>query len=124
MYILDTNVLIRGVAGKRPDAAFLEKTINKKSVYISVISIAEFLVKPLKGEASSFEELLKISRILEVDERTARQASVYRRKYLKKSRSKLLDNIIAAQAKVHQLTLVTNNTSDFPMKDIKVILPH
>ena len=123
MYILDTNVLIRGIAGKQPEASFLEKTINKKLINISVISIAEFLVKPLDKEKASFEDLLKISKISEVDEKVARQAASYRGQYIKKSRTKLLDYLIAAQAKVNNLILVTNNTSDFPMKDIKIMRP-
>lgn len=124
MYILDTNVLILGIKDKNnPSSRFLNLAISTKQVHISVVSVAEFLAKPKKEERQKFEMLLNISTILEVDETVARQAAIYRGKYLKKSRTSLLDYLIAAQAKVHNLTLVTNNTSDFPMKDIKVMRP-
>lgn len=123
MYILDTNILILGIKGNNPSSKFLNKALKESLVYISVLSIAEFLVKPTEEEMTKFEQLLKISNVLDIDEEVARQAALFRKKYLKNSRVKLLDYLIAAQAKVNNLTLVTNNTQDFPMKDIKIISP-
>jgi predicted nucleic acid-binding protein len=99
------------------------KRISSKKNFISVISVAEFLAKAKPKEESKFEDLLKLFIIVDVNEEVAHQSALYRKKYLKKSRTKLLDYFIAAQAKVNNLILVTNNTEDFPMKDIKVIKP-
>ncbi len=123
MFLVDTNVIIRAIAGQEPDATFLRKAIEKNSISISVISVAEFLTRASKKEESAFEKLLRNFPLLLVDEKTARIAAFYRKNFLKTSRTKLLDILIAAQAKLHRLTLVTNNRSDFPMKDIQVISP-
>jgi len=123
MYILDTNVLIRGLKDTDPDKSFLEKALKKEKVCISFLSIAEYLTKASFEETNRFESILKISNRVGVSEKVCRVAAEYRKNLQKTSRSKLLDNLLAAQAKVHNLTLVTNNASDFPMKDIKIIKP-
>lgn len=123
MFLIDTNVVIRAFSGKNPDAKFLRRVIEKRRVNLSVITIAEFLTKASKKEQQSFEKLLRNFPILDINETVARQAAIYRKKYLKKARAKMLDYLIASQAKVHNLILVTNNKSDFPMKDISIIVP-
>lgn len=123
MYLLDTNVIIRAFKGREPDSKFLRKAIGEKKLSISVISIAEFLTKATREEKISFEKLTNTFPVLKIDEQVAKVAATYRKKYLKKSRAKLLDYLIAAQAKLNNLALVTNNKSDFPMKDTKIISP-
>lgn len=123
MYLLDTNVLILGIKGLDPDKAFLEKAISENKLFLSVISIAEFLSQASGEAGDELEKLTKAFPILSVDEKTARAAAAYRKKFLKVRRIQLLDYFLAAQAKIHNLTFVTNNKSDFPMKDIKVISP-
>lgn len=123
MYLIDTNVLILAIAGKEPSASFLKRIISEKRGVLSVITIAEFLSKATTKEIKLFEKLLSIFDILDIDEDVARIAAGYRRVFLKISRVKLLDYLIAAQAKKNKLILVTNNVSDFPMKDIKIITP-
>jgi len=56
---------------------------------------------------------------LPVDTATARLAADYRKKFLKKGRKlPLADCLIAATCKLYKATLVTFNTTDYPMKDI------
>lgn len=123
MYLLDTNVLILGIKGSEPDRTFLKKVISKKQLYLSVISVSEFLSQASEEAEEKFKALLINFPILSVDLETAKLVAEYRKKYLKKKRIQLLDYFIAAQAKLNNLTLVTGNISDFPMKDVKVIAP-
>lgn len=123
MFIIDTNVFILASQHQEPDFTFLRQTTSKAKIYISVITIAEFLSRPSRQEKIFFEKIIDISTILDIDEGIARLAATYRSKFLKASRIKLLDYLIAAQAKKHHLTLITNNKVDFPMQDIKVISP-
>lgn len=123
MYLLDTNVLILAIDKKEPDYSFLKQIILKDKLYLSVISISEFLSRATEGEEEEIEELMNSFPILLIDLAIAKLAAEYRKKSLKKGRGELLDCFIAAQAKLHNLTLVTNNKPDFPMKDIKVIAP-
>ncbi|MDO8474013.1 MAG: PIN domain-containing protein [bacterium] len=121
--LIDTNVYIRALAGGTPDTAFLKRAVLNKTVVFSPIVIAEFLTRALKEEQEIFEEIIQSFPILSIDEETARIAAAYRKASLQTSRTKLLDCFLAAQAKIHNATLVTNNRSDFPMRDIRVVTP-
>lgn len=124
MYLIDTNVLILALKSMEPDKSFLKRVISQKRLYLSVISVGEFLSQATQEAKDKFDKLLIKSPILPVDLETARVAAEYRKQLLQKSRRNLLiDCFLAAQAKIHNLTLVTNNKADFPMKDIKIISP-
>ena len=57
-----------------------------------------------------------------MDETVAEIAAQYRQQFRRKEKQVyLIDCLIAATAKLYNLTLVTKNTKDYPMKDIKVI---
>lgn len=122
-FLLDTNICIRAIAGKEPDASFLSKAIKGNAVMLSVIMLAEFLSKSSSIEETALNKLLQVFPVLPIDEETARIAAAYRKAFLQTSKTKLLDCFLAAQAKQHSAALVTNNRSDFPMRDIKVIAP-
>ncbi len=123
MYLVDTNILILGIAKKNPDYNFLQKAILNNQLYISVVSVGEFLSRSSEGEDEELQELLKNFPVLNVDLETAKLAASYRKKFLKTKRVQLLDYFLAAQAKLNDLTLVTNNEADFPMTDIKIMSP-
>lgn len=123
MYLLDTNVLILAIKAKEPDKSFLKRVISRKQLYISVISVGEFLSQASEEEERKFNELIIRSPILFVDLETAKTAALYYKTFLKKKRKQLLDYFIAAQTKINHLVLVTNNKADFPMRDIKIIFP-
>lgn len=122
-FLVDTNVYIRALAGKEPDASFLKKAVRNETVVLSPIVIAEFLTRSLKKEQKIFEEIEHTFLTLPVDGETARIAAVYRKQFLQTSRTKLLDCFLAAQAKQNNATLVTNNLRDFQMNDIKIVAP-
>ena len=122
-FLVDTNVYIRAFAGKEPDTTFLKKAVHSKSVILSPIIVAEFLPRALKEEQELFEEVMRAFPLIVIDEETGRIAAKYRKASLQTSKTKLIDCFLAAQAKQHNLTLITNNKSDFPVKDIKVQAP-
>lgn len=123
MFLIDTNVLIQALKQNQPDAKTLDSLAAKGNIYISVITEAEFLSKASVKEKRGLEKILHVSQIINIDSQVARQAAKYRTQFKKTSRTKLLDSLIAAQAKIYKLTLVTNNKSDFPMTDIKIVKP-
>lgn len=124
MYLPDTNIFIRAVTGSAPEATFLQRAIKKRSIIFSVIVLAEFYAKADGLKEEVFDRLVAEFEILPIDKNIARIAGEYRKQMLRKSkRIILLDCFLAAQAKVHSLTLVTNNKADFPMRDIKIITP-
>lgn len=123
MYLPDTNVLILAAKAQEPDKGFIEKALAKKEIYLSVIVISEFLSRASNEEEIKFNVLIAIFPILTIELEAAKQAAEYRKRFLKTRRGQLLDYLLAAQAKLNHLTLVTNNVADFPMRDIKIIAP-
>lgn len=123
MYLVDTNVLVLAIDQKEPEYSFLQKVILKNQLYLSVICIGEYLSKATVDAEQEIAKLIKTFPVLEIDLETAKLAAAYRKESLKTKRVQMLDCFLAAQAKVNKLTLVTNNKSDFPMKDVKIISP-
>lgn len=124
MYLPDTNIFIRAIQGFEPEAAFLKKNINRGNLVISVVVIGEFFAKSNPVEEDAFNNLLAKFKILDVDENIAREAGLYRREMVKKTKKVLLlDCFLVAQAKLNHLILATGDKADFPMKDIKIISP-
>ncbi len=123
MYLVDTNVCIKAIEGLEPDAAFLNKAIERNELVLSVITVAEFLSKASTSEQESFGKLTGTFPVLEIKFSTAQLAAEFRRNSKKTTRISLLDCFLAAQAYENDLTLVTNNVADFPIRDITVRAP-
>lgn len=124
MYLPDSNVIIQALKGHEPEASFIRDNIISRSIKISVVVVAEFLVKATEEQIERFNSILKEFGTLSIDEETARIAADYRKQFIRKSkRVFLLDCFLAAQARIHDHILVTNNFSDFPFEDIKTVFP-
>jgi len=119
MYLVDTNILIYAGKGIEPYASFLSKNVKRNQVSISAITVAEYF-GGLKGSQKSFNNLLEFINTIDVDIEIARIAGNYRKQSNKLKKVYLLDCIIAATAKQNNLILVTANSKDYSMKDIKV----
>lgn len=123
-FLPDSNIFIKATKGFEAELKFVNKQIEKNELIISVIVIGEFYTKATDSEKQMFDNLVARFGVLEVDEAVAKLAGNYRREFIRKSkRVYLLDCFLAAQAKLNNLTLVTHNKIDFPMRDIKVISP-
>lgn len=122
-YLLDANIFIRAAKGDLAESQFLKKIIKTRQMVISSVVVAEFLVRAEPREEKQFNDLLNIFPTVPVDAEVAKIAAKYRKESLKIKRVQMLDCFLAAQAKLNKLTLVTNNKSDFPMRDVKVITP-
>jgi len=124
MFLPDSNIFIRAFHKIEKEAAFLNKAIAQNKLAISVVVIAEFLPRALPEELDAFYKLLDTFEIIEIDREIAEVAGQYRKDFIRKTkRIFVVDCFLAAQAKVHSFTLVTNDRLDFPMKDIKIIVP-
>lgn len=122
LFLPDTNVLIYGLMDKKPYGELSRKWVREKSLALSSIVVAEFLVGATEEESDLFEALLDRFGSLPVDTAVARIAAGYRRKYLERSyKLKLPDCLIAATAKLYGAALITFNRKDFPMDDIEVL---
>lgn len=125
-YLPDTNIFIHALHGLEPDASFFKRLAEKGEILISPIAIAEFFSKSdlLEIEEKAFNNFVEEHTVIPITEDDARIAASYRKQFLRKTkRTYLTDCFLAAQAKVHNLVLVTNDLADFPMKDISIISP-
>ncbi len=119
MYLLDTNICIF-IKNKKPIHVLekLHKEIDKR-ICISSITIAElqfgvYNSQNIEKNRISLTEFLAPFEILDFDDNDAEEFGKLR-SYLKKE-GKLIgpyDMLIAAQAIVKELILVTNNTEEF-----------
>jgi len=107
-YILDTNVVLDFMGKNFPEntqntlAEIIDEELN-----ISLITKIELL--GFSDVNQNLEDFVSCANILALNDSIVNKTIELRRKYKKK----LPDTIIAATAIVHNLTLVTRNTSDF-----------
>ncbi|MFH1713066.1 MAG: PIN domain-containing protein [Candidatus Jacksonbacteria bacterium] len=124
MFLVDTNILIYAALDIEPVGFLFQKWVERKQLSLSVIPVSEFLAGIKSKEELAIEPLIAQLDVWPIDLKIARIAAEYRRQFAVKSKPPyLLDCFLAATAKLHNLILVTHNTADFPMKDIKIIDP-
>ena len=124
MYLLDTDILIWVLRGKKDIINKVSQFKDESSLSISVISIAEIYKNIFPSELTPTEDYLLQHLQLDVNQKIAKIAGLYWQEYSKKLKNlSLTDCLIAATANVHDAKLVTLNTKHFPMKDISVINP-
>ena|SRR5258708_3489715 len=124
MYLLDTDILIWVLRGKREIIDKILILKDESALGISVISIAEIYKNIFPTELIVTEDYLNEHIIFDVDSKIAKTAGFYWQQYAKDLKNlSLMDCLISATAYVNNATLVSLNTKHFPMKDIKVINP-
>lgn len=114
-FLLDTNFLI-GVL--RKDRNYLSKSeeIKKNTLYASPVTITELYAGCRENEIQETENLLKQIRVLPLTKFISMEAGKLIYFYSKRGKKiHIADAIIGATAKIHRLTLITQNTKDFPM---------
>jgi len=122
MYLLDTNILIYVFNDISPYGDWFAKQGQQKQIHLSVVTIAEFVTGASGNELDKLYSIESVMPILPIDAQIAHIAGMYRKQLTQKIKAPyLIDCLIAATAKVHNLTLVTNNIKDFPMNDIKIL---
>lgn len=134
-YLLDTVViseLRKGRSRIHPGVASWQKLVSDRPVYLSVVTLHEIRlgIRQLERRDTGFAALLSAwyqllvaqpERFmpLGVDAPIAELAADWRYLY----QMAMPDALIAATASVHQLTLVTRNTSDFVKTGIPLLNP-
>ena len=124
MYLLDTDVLIWVLRGKKEIVEKVSDLKDKSVLSISVISTAEIYKNIFPSELTTTEDFLLQHVIFDVDQKIAKVAGLYWQQYSKQLKNlSLTDCLIAGAANVNSLTLVSLNVRHFPMKDIHLLNP-
>jgi predicted nucleic acid-binding protein len=112
IYLLDSNAIIDYLSAAMPSSAMVKmNSIIDDGLFISLISKIEVL--GFHSDTPSIndnnERFIGIARVFELSSEIVDQTISIR----KKLKIKLPDAIVAATALVHNLTLITRNTTDF-----------
>jgi predicted nucleic acid-binding protein len=125
VYLLDTTVLIAHLRGDEEITAFLlDLLAERHSLATSCVNVAEVErgIRPRERKAAT--DLLNRLRFLETTREAAVRAGRYQADFERRGRTlHTADALVAGTARAHGAILLTDNVSDFPMRDIRVEAP-
>lgn len=121
-YLLDTNILIEHLRGKKPAVNFIAELVRHgHRLGVCCINVAELYSGLSHEQAVQAEKLINALDYYEATADSARQAGVYRYEFARQGISlSVTDTLVAAIAKASDAIVVTANVRDYPMKDIPV----
>ena len=119
-YLVDTSVIIDALNGKRGRRDLLLGLVKQGHLLACcAINVSEVYAGIRQKEEAATEEFLRSLEYYDVTWPVARLAGLLKRDYGRKGTTlTVADATIAAVALVHELTLMTNNVKDFPMKEL------
>lgn len=118
-YILDSDVIINFLAGRKDTVDLVNKLSNLSLPACSALTVIEVKVGLRPKDATMANELFKAMKIYPVDLAIAEKTWQLMQECKQKGRTiHLVDTCIAATCLVHNLALVTYNRKDYPMQDL------
>jgi tRNA(fMet)-specific endonuclease VapC len=119
-YLLDTSVIIDALNNKRNRRDLLLNLLRQGHLLACCpINVAEVYAGLRPKEEPATEEFLRTLEYYHITWPVARMAGLLKRDQARKGvMVTIADATIAAVAIAHELTLLTDNVKDFPMKDL------
>ncbi len=117
--LVDTDILINFLRGKRKAKDFLSLLLEESGIFCSAITVAEIAAGMRPGEEDRTKAFLVQIDVLDVTRDVAEKAGYYKRG-ARGHNLELDDCLVAATAFIHKAVLATGNGKHYPMKDIKV----
>jgi predicted nucleic acid-binding protein len=123
-YLLDTSVIIDALNNRRGRRDLLLDLVKQGNLLACCpVNVTEVYAGLRPKEETVTEEFLKSLEYYHITWPVARLAGLLKRDYSRKGTTlTVADTTIAAVAMVHELTLMTDNTKDFPMKDLALYM--
>jgi len=121
IYLLDTSVIIDPLNNKRGRRDLLLLGLVKHLLACCPINVTEVYAGLRPKEEPAIEEFLRSFEYYHVTFtwRVARLAGLLKRDYGRKGTTiTVADATVAAVALIHELTLMTDNVKDFPIKEL------
>lgn len=121
MILVDTNVIIESLRGKKETVTLLEK-IGLKNIAISTITEMELYIGARdKKELNFIKKRLKKIEIIDFDKKISKKSVELVFKFSKSHTLDIPDSIIAATSLIYDLPLITYNKKDFKfIPDLKL----
>jgi predicted nucleic acid-binding protein len=121
-YLLDTDILIDFFKFKEPAKGLLQQLSKSSTFALSALTITELRSGWTAEQADRLlTELYALCMVEPVSKEIAQQAGIWRQEY--KRRGMQLgtpDTVIAATAYLQEFCLVTRNTKDYPMPELRL----
>jgi tRNA(fMet)-specific endonuclease VapC len=119
-YLLDSSVIIDALNDKRGRRDLLLGLVKQGHLLACCpINVTEIYAGMRPKEETATEEFLRSLEYYHLTWPVARLAGLLKRDYARKGTTlTVADATIAAVALVHELTLITDNAKDFPMKEL------
>ena len=115
-YLLDSDILIEHLRGQQQARTFIARLRQDGELLLSAITVAELFAGARDaGEQEGIDALLRLTRVIPVDEKIARRGGAIRATYRQSHGTGLADALIAASAELNQATFVSFNQRHFPM---------
>ena len=121
-YLLDTSILVDDLRGVRGRAEFLERLVeNGHLLACSAITVAEIFAGMKAKEREETVALLDSLEHYDITRPIAERAGLLRQDWSAHGRTlALADLLIASVALTQGLILITDNTKDFPMEELRL----
>ena len=119
-YLVDTSVIIDALNSKRGRRDLLLGLVKQGHLLACCsINVTEVYAGMRQKEEAATEEFLRSLEYYHLTWPVARVAGLLKRDYGRKGTTvTIADATIAAVALAHELTLMTDNVKDFPMKEL------
>ena len=121
-YLVDTSVIIDALNGKRGRRDLLLGLVKQGHLLACCsINVSEVYAGMRQKEEAATEEFLRSLEYYHLTWPVARLAGLLKRDYGRKGITvTIADATIDAVALAHELTLMTDNVKDFPMKELAI----
>lgn len=119
--LFDTDILIELLRGNAAVYADLTKLAKDRALLAYTAVTEAELFHGLRGEKeeSALTHTLSVFQCVDIGKEAGREAGRYLKKYAKSHGLDTADALIAATAKINQLSLCTFNWKHYPMTDIE-----
>lgn len=120
-YLLDSDVIIEYLKDHASTIDLIDR-IKDDGLACSVLAIIEVKRGLYPEQELQAEELFKIIEAYPVNKKVAELAVEFAKEWQKKGKKlQLVDVAIAATCVLRDLTLVTYNKRDYPMRELKIL---
>lgn len=123
-YLIDSNVIIDYAASRLPQKGsdFVEQIFNTGFIISVAVKIEVLGFDDVPAKLLAMEEFVNTATVLPLDDVITQRTILLRRQYKK---LKLGDAVIAATCLLHDLVLISRNTSDFKIiQGLQIVDPH
>lgn len=121
--IVDTNIVIDLLKGQDKALEFIDSHLDE-DLYLSVLTVSEVYSGIKKQEVVTFEDLLTLFHLINVNKEISVEAGKLRRKYLPSHGIEIPDAIIAATANNLNVPVASLDRKHFSVLVKNLIVPY